>query len=195
MAMDCIEELTESFKKNGATVQYVLDERGNMTNIVFKYGAYTSYVDVIEKGNQYKILCYGDYSTYVLGKNWWHVYLEDIGTREFNADYIAEKVEAGEPYEFDPGKFIEDVKEYFRENNINRESVGDEWDDEDIESTLEEVDGTSSAIEFVNTIADIVDPNVWEIAQHWGWKLKDHFLCWIAIIRYAQKKLKEDIEK
>lgn len=195
MAMDCIEELTETFKKNGATVQYVLNECGKMTNIIFTYGAYTSYVDVIEKGNQYKILCYGDYSTYVLGKNWWHVYLDDIGTREFNADYIAEKVEAGEVYEFDPGKFIKDVKEYFKENNINRKSVGDAWDDEDVEASLEEVDGTTSAIEFVNMISDIIDPSVWELAQSWGWKLRDHFLCWIAIIRYAQNKLKEDKAK
>ena len=192
--MDRVDEIVESFKRNNADVKYVLNENGKMTNIEFEYSGCKSYIDVIEKDNTYKIICYGDYKTFVLGSNWWHVYLDDIGTRDFNLDYVASKVEAGEAYEFEADKFRDDVHEYFEENGINKDTYREFFEDRDVEYYLNEVSGRVEAVEFINMCDDELGLAIWEVAGKWGYKLTKHFIIWVAIIKYAQEKLQEDKE-
>lgn len=189
---DAVGEIVEMFKRNNAKVSYVLNDMNKMTSIEFEYYGSKSYIDVIEKENTYKIICYGDYRAYVLGSNWWHVYLDDIGTKDFNLDYVASKVEAGEAYEFDPEDFIKDVKEYFEENNINADTYKDIWEAEDVEYNLNNVDGYVSAMDFVDMMDNAAELGLWEVAGKWGYRLRQHFICWMAIIRFAQEQFEKD---
>ncbi len=184
-------------------VDYTIDEHGNMTNIEFWRNGYTSYIDIIKRvskdnGNtrEFKVVCYGDYESFVLGQNWWNFYLDDIDP--YNLGYNLEKVEAGKARVFDYEAFVQDAKEYFEENEYDEKTLGEEaWSD--IQYEIDEVESEYDRVPHLEKIEEIFkdylgyEPSEFMMAAcRWGYVYADHFICQMAIIKIAQDAYRKE---
>lgn len=184
-------------------VDYTIDEHGNMTNIEFWRDGYTSYIDIIKRvskdnGNtrEFKVVCYGDYESFVLGQNWWNFYLDDIDP--YNLGYNLEKVEAGKARVFDYEVFVQDAMEYFKDHEYYGKTIGeDAWSD--IQDEIDEVEGEYYRMSHLEKIEEILKDCVgleaidfMMDAHAWGYVYADRFLCQMAIIKIAQDAYRKE---
>ncbi len=178
---------TKSIMSHDAEITYKLDDKGRMTNIIFKRRGYYSYVDVVKKEHGYCILCFGDYKPLVISGNWHDVYLDEFNPR--NIHYVSEKVDAGEYEVFDWQEFENDAHDYMLQLDLTDEQR------EEADEAVREVDCQSMKYECLDRLIEILDdPNLGETFFNWGMVPHPHYLCWMAIIDLAQDKREKDKE-
>lgn len=205
---ELIDEMVDCLTARPWKVDYTIDEYGNMTNIEFWRDGYTSYIDIIKRvsknnGNtrQFKVVCYGDYESFVLGKKWWDFYLDDIDP--YDLGYNLENVEAGKASVFDYETFIQDAKEYFEENEYDEKTLGkDAWSE--IQNEIDKIKREYDRVPHLEKIEAIFKdylgyaPSKFMMdACRWGDVCADHFICQMAIIKIAQdayRKEKYEVE-
>lgn len=174
-----VDEAIKELNHFKCDIKVTKDNKGNMMAIEFKRQGYTSYIEVIKKENLFKIICTGDYHTYVFGSNWYNHYLNNINP--YDLDYNASKLEAGKAYKFDDDQFVKDMNSYFEEYKVKYKHPDVDY-----------VENEHEAYYLINKLQKH-DPDIWEVAQYWGYVIEPHFVVWMAIIKMAQdydKKVK-----
>lgn len=187
--MKTFEEMIEDAIKNlHGTMTLTLDNNHHIKNVEFvSSNGYKSYIDVVTKGNNSRMFCYGDYKTIVFGDMYCYN-IDEINT--WNYEYYKGKVEAGETERFDYMTFKEEVKAYIDE------SFEDDKENEKYQEALDclelsEIDDYRY-IHFLDDLSEILnDPEVY--CKGFGRIPHPHYVVWMALIKIAQDYFKKDI--
>lgn len=202
----------QRLKKEPYSIEYKLNEQGKMTNIIFKKDDAYSYIDVIAKGNQCKILFYGDLDSMLMGRNLHHFYLDDIKPDIY--EYNREKVEFGIDREFNGELFKHEAYEYLSNIRYNLDcsmlsSLTSKEEQAKCEKAHAQVlecekyitshnwhqgnylmayEWLDEHLPFINCPQDLLC----DFGEDWGLYWSPIWATWFAIIAIAQEKFRKD---